>query len=242
MTQHLWWLELSWHSDNRFSRLPQSNSSPGMGTGALGQSQLHAGPQPTHPRRAQRWPGHGEQAKTEHTAANSSREVFCCQRNGLSVGESLQICGINLSTHPEPRGGPSFAKLNYSPRKGGWDFSWVWFFALPSAVLDTALPSGGSCAPAQTSAQRCQVARKCAPAQTLAAFQRWMNYLRKPLTARTKQGNYSESRGHAESRNMKILSVSDLQRTTDGVREQQLNQTCFGKLLGSQTLRMTRGG
>lgn len=36
---------------------------------------------------------------------------------------------------------------------------------------------------------------------------------------------------------MKILSVSDLQRTTDAVREQQLNQTCFGNCLAQERSR-----
>lgn len=36
---------------------------------------------------------------------------------------------------------------------------------------------------------------------------------------------------------MKILSVSDLQRTTDGVKEQQLNQTCFGNFLAPKCSR-----
>lgn len=41
---------------------------------------------------------------------------------------------------------------------------------------------------------------------------------------------------------MKILSVSDLQRTTDGVKEQQLNQTCFGNFLAPKCSRQPRGG
>lgn len=36
---------------------------------------------------------------------------------------------------------------------------------------------------------------------------------------------------------MKILSVSDLQRTTDSVKEQQLNQTCFGNFLAPKCSR-----
>lgn len=36
---------------------------------------------------------------------------------------------------------------------------------------------------------------------------------------------------------MKILSVSDLRRTTDAVREQRLNQTCFGNCLASKRSR-----
>ena len=41
---------------------------------------------------------------------------------------------------------------------------------------------------------------------------------------------------------MKILSVSDLQRTTDGVKEQQLNQTCFGNFLAPKCSRRPRVG
>lgn len=41
---------------------------------------------------------------------------------------------------------------------------------------------------------------------------------------------------------MKILSVSDLQRTTDGVKEQQLNQTCFGNFLAPKCSRQPSGG
>lgn len=40
---------------------------------------------------------------------------------------------------------------------------------------------------------------------------------------------------------MKLLSVSDLQRTTDGVKEQQLNQTCFGNLVAPKCCRRGRG-
>lgn len=40
---------------------------------------------------------------------------------------------------------------------------------------------------------------------------------------------------------MKLLSVSDLQRTTDGVKEQQLNQTCFGNLVAPKRSRRGRG-
>lgn len=40
---------------------------------------------------------------------------------------------------------------------------------------------------------------------------------------------------------MKLLSVSDLQRTTDGVKEQQLNQTCFGNLVAPKYSRRPRG-
>lgn len=40
---------------------------------------------------------------------------------------------------------------------------------------------------------------------------------------------------------MKLLSVGDLQRTTDGVKEQQLNQTCFGNLVAPKCTRRLRG-
>lgn len=40
---------------------------------------------------------------------------------------------------------------------------------------------------------------------------------------------------------MKLLSVSDLLRTTDGVKEQQLNQTCFGNLVAPKCSRRPRG-
>lgn len=40
---------------------------------------------------------------------------------------------------------------------------------------------------------------------------------------------------------MKLLSVSDLQRTTDGVKEQQRNRTCFGNLVAPKRSRRPRG-
>lgn len=47
--------------------------------------------------------------------------------------------------------------------------------------------------------------------------------------------------GDPRSQNMKLLSVSDLQRTTDGVKEQQLNQTCFGNLVAPKCSRGAEG-
>lgn len=40
---------------------------------------------------------------------------------------------------------------------------------------------------------------------------------------------------------MKILSVSDLRRTPDGVKEQQLKQSCFGNFLAPKGSRRPRG-
>lgn len=142
---------------------------PGMGVTTWGRSEL----QSPHPKP-------GRTRGVRQPRGHHHKELLA----GALVPVKQLLCG---SEHPDPwdqsvhtsrnSGWAEFAKLNYSPRKGGWDFIWVWFLALPSAVLDTAFPSGGSCTPAQTSVQQCQVARKCAPAQNLAAFPCWMNYL-----------------------------------------------------------------
>lgn len=80
--------------------------------------------------------------------------------------------------------------------------------------------------------QPCQVARKRTPAPKLAACQHRMNYPRKPLAARAKQGNYSAGRGHGGSRDMEISSRSDSDGTAGGAGGQQLDTSRFGSSWG----------
>lgn len=80
--------------------------------------------------------------------------------------------------------------------------------------------------------QPCQVARKRAPAPKLAACQHRMNYPRKSLAARAKQGNYSAGRGHGGSRDTEILSKSDWDGTAGGAGGQQLDTSRFGSSWG----------
>lgn len=59
-----------------------------------------------------------------------------------------------------------------------------------------------------------------------------MNYPRKPLAARAKQGNYSAGRGHRGSQDTEILSKSDWDGTAGGAGGQQLDTSRFGSSWG----------